>query len=171
MTVYVTHSATEAVFFGDEIAVIESGAVGQCGSPDELLRRPRSAYVAELMGVNLLRGEVRERLPGGLARVVTADGQLLIPDPGGDGEIFLVVDPREIVLSLEPPAGSARNRLQGAIEELNLEPPLGERVRVALATRPPLVAEVTRQSVESLGLRPGLRVHAAFKATGVIAFR
>lgn len=79
----------------------------------------------------------------------------------------VVVHPREVTLSLEVPGGTARNVFAGAIE-LVPEPPAGELVRVSLATTPPLIAEVTRHAVEALGLRPGLRVFASFKAAGVV---
>jgi molybdate transport system ATP-binding protein len=71
-------------------------------------------------------------------------------------------------LSLERPHGSARNVFEGTIEEIAPEPPAGDLVRVSLATRPPLIAEVTRQAVEALGLRIGLMVFASFKASGVL---
>ena len=74
---------------------------------------------------------------------------------------------REITLSRETPSGSARNVLRGAVQEVIPEPPDGERVRVLLSTRPPLTAEITRQSAEALGLDPGVQVYASFKATGV----
>jgi len=38
---------------------------------------------------------------------------------------------------------------------------------VSLASHPPLVAEVTRESAEAMGLVPGRRVHASFKAAGL----
>jgi molybdopterin-binding protein len=38
---------------------------------------------------------------------------------------------------------------------------------VVLDTRPMLVAEVTREAIAALSLREGIRVFAAFKATGV----
>ena len=170
VTLYVTHQPGEAILFGDRIAVIENGRIGQCEPPSELLRRPRSAYVAELMGLNLLRGTVVERREGGLARVAIDGGECVIPDAGLEGEIFVVIDPREITLSTEPLSGSAQNRFFGAVEEIVPEPPFGERVRVALRTRPPLVAEVTRQAVESLGLEPGSPVYATFKATSPSVF-
>jgi molybdopterin-binding protein len=44
-------------------------------------------------------------------------------------------------------------------------------VRVSLATTPPLIAEVTREAVEALGLKPGLPVYASFKAAGVVVVR
>src|SRR5688500_14986426 len=58
VTLYVTHSPLEALLFGDRIVVIESGRVTQTGTRDELLRYPRSRYVAELMGTNLFAGSV-----------------------------------------------------------------------------------------------------------------
>jgi molybdate transport system ATP-binding protein len=83
----------------------------------------------------------------------------------------VALNPREVTLHLVPPAGSAQNVFPGRIVELVAEPPFGERVRVALDSTPPLVAEVTRHAVESLGLREGLEVHAAFKATGLVPYR
>ncbi len=170
VTIYVTHQPGEAILFGDRIAVIADGRIGQCEPPEVLLRRPRSAYVAELMGLNLLRGRVIERSAGGLARIACAGGECVIPDAGLDGEIFVVLDPRDITLSIEAPSGSAQNRFHGTVEEIVPEPPFGERVRVALSTRPPLVAEVTRQSIESLGLVAGSPVYATFKATSPSVF-
>ena len=56
VTVYVTHSPVEALVFGDQIVVLEEGRVAQAGSREELLRHPRSPFVAELIGTNLFIG-------------------------------------------------------------------------------------------------------------------
>jgi molybdate transport system ATP-binding protein len=170
-TIYVTHNPLEAIAFGDRIAVLEAGRITQNGAPDDLLRHPRSAYIAEFMGVNLLQGSVAAGEGSGLVRVRTPFGSVVAVDPGGPGEVLVALNPREITLHLTPPGGSAQNVFFGRIVELVPEPPFGERVRVALATSPPLVAEVTRHAVESLGLREGLEVHAAFKATGLLPYR
>ena len=169
-TLYVTHTPSEALLFGDRIAVLENGVVSQLGSRDDLLRHPRSAYVAEFMGINLFRGTIVERNGDGLARLHTEDGDLWVVDPGTADEVFAAVSPREITLHREPPSGSAQNLLTGDIAEIVPEPPLGERLRVVLASRPNLVAEVTRHASEALDLREGVRVHAAFKATGVSVY-
>ncbi len=170
-TIVVTHSPTEALLFGDEVAVIEAGRIRQRGTREDLLRHPRSSYVAEFMGVNLFQGTIVERGPDGLARVRTEGGDVTVLDHAGEPEVFVVVHPREITLHLGAPVGSARNTYRGVIAELVAEPPFGERYRVVLDTHPPLVAEVTRQAVESMRLRPGLEVVAAFKATGAITYR
>jgi molybdopterin-binding protein len=84
---------------------------------------------------------------------------------------MVALSPREVTLHLQAPAGSAQNVFEGPILELIPEPPFGERVRVAVGSRPALVAEVTRQAIQSLGLREGVRVFAAFKATALVPYR
>jgi molybdate transport system ATP-binding protein len=169
-TLYVTHHPLEAIVFGDRIAALEDGRVTQIGTRDDLLRHPRSAYVAAFLGVNLFRGTIAGR-EGGTARIRTAQGELSVVDPGGEGEVFAVVGPREISLFREAPEGSARNCFRGVIAEMIPEPPSGERVRVAVQSHPPLVAEVTEQAAARLGLEEGSPVYASFKATGVEVFR
>jgi molybdate transport system ATP-binding protein len=167
MTVYVTHSPAEALAFGERITVLEGGRVSQTGSREALMRSPRSRYVAEFLGVNLFRGSFAAASRAGAARIALPQGELVLSEHAAEGDDAIVVRPREIALALERPVGTARNVFEGAIEELLPEPPDGELVRVSLATRPPLIAEVTRQAVEALGLVPGRRVFASFKAAGV----
>jgi molybdate transport system ATP-binding protein len=169
VTLYVTHSPLEALLFGDRIVVIEGGRVTQTGTRDDLLRHPRSRYVAELMGTNLFAGHARVGAEGAVVR--TGDGDLAVSDPGEPGEVYVTVDPRQITLHHHRPEGSAQNVFSGPILELAPEPPSGERIRVILGTRPPLVAEVTREAVATLSLREGMTVHASFKATGTRTYR
>ena len=91
-------------------------------------------------------------------------------DPVPEPEVYAVVDPREIALWLAPPEGSAMNSLRGVVDEIQPGPPSGDRLRVSLATRPPVVAELTWAAPEKLGLAPGVQVFATFKATGVRVF-
>jgi molybdate transport system ATP-binding protein len=169
VTLYVTHSPLEALLFGDRIVVMEAGRVSQVGSREDLLRHPRSRYVAELMGTNLFAGVPAPAV--GLATLRTGDGDIVVTAPDERSELFVTVDPTRITLHPEPPGGSAQNVFAGPILELAPEPPSGERVRVMLGTRPPLVAEVTREAVTELGLREGTSVYAGFKATGVRTYR
>jgi len=170
VTLYVTHSPLEALVFGDRIVVLDRGSVSQAGPREELLRYPRSPFVAELMGTNLLMGHRRPAGPGDAGSVRTADGDIAVREHPGGGDVYLTVSPREITLYREHPEGSAQNVFRGPIVELVPEPPAGERVRVVLGTRPMLVAEVTREAVASLALEEGLDVFATFKATGVTLY-
>jgi len=73
--IYVTHDQEEALAMADRMAVLNRGQIGQIGTPEEIYRDPRSAYVANFIGAtNLLDGgviETRERA----VRVGTAAGQ------------------------------------------------------------------------------------------------
>ena len=170
-TFYVTHSPAEALAFGEQIAVLEAGRVSQCGTRDDLMRYPRSAYVAEFLGVNFFRGSVAARGTTAGAHLTLPEGDFAVAAGGAEAELSAVVHPREITLALEAPSGTARNVFAGTIEELAPEPPRGDRVRISLATTPPLIAEVTREAVDALGLRPGMTVFASFKAAGVVLVR
>ncbi|MEO7123367.1 MAG: ABC transporter ATP-binding protein [Lacisediminihabitans sp.] len=56
--VVVTHDPLDALVLGDELVVIESGRVVQRGTPVDVARAPATDYVAQLMGLNLVSGEV-----------------------------------------------------------------------------------------------------------------
>jgi len=172
ITVYVTHSPAEALVFGDLVAVMEKGAVRQMGTRDDLLRHPRSQYVADFLGLNLFKGRVKAHTEDGLVVVAAEGTDLYLAQPADVGEaIYVVVDPREVVVSTEPPQGSARNVFVGPVEEIVPEPPAGERMRVSIGSYPPLVAEITRGSALIMRLEPGRMAYASFKATGARVFR
>ncbi len=170
ITVFVTHNPFEAMVFGQRIAVVDRGRIVQIGSREELLRHPRSRYVAGLMGVNLFRGRVVAHDGSGLAAVETPEGRLYISVQDARGEIFVAIDPHEVTIHTASPTGSAQNVFSGRIVELVPDPPFGERVRVVLDTRPPLVAQITARAVQALALQEGMNVYASFKATAVSVY-
>src|ERR1700722_6538632 len=49
-TVYVTHDQVEAMTMGDRVAVLNDGALQQCGPPRELYREPVNVFVAGFIG-------------------------------------------------------------------------------------------------------------------------
>ena len=75
----------------------------------------------------------------------------------------VVVYPWDVALSTERPDGSALNTLAGPIRRVAV---VGNRVRVTVGSRPPVVAEITEESAARLGLGPGVPVVATWKATG-----
>lgn len=169
--VYVTHDPIEAMTLGDRIIVLENGSVTQAGTRESLVKTPKSLYVGEFLGINLFEGHAAERDATGLTRVIAGGGEFLVADNAEPGRVYVMVDPRTITLSRDRPTGSAHNLFEGAISEMIPEPPAGDRVRVVVGTTPPLVAEITRHAVETMGLHPGMRVHAAVKATSVRTHR
>jgi molybdate transport system ATP-binding protein len=135
--------------------------VVQTGSFLEVSARPRSPYVAELVGVNLLRGRAEgDRIE------LTTGGTLVVPGAGA-GDVLAVVHPHSVSLHTEPPSGSPRNVASGHVAGIE---PLGDRVRVRVEGPVPLVAEITPGALAELGLADGSPVHTVFKATDVTVF-
>ena len=82
-TVFVTHDQEEALTLADRIAVMESGAIVQIGTPSEIYERPRSRFVSDFIGIsNFLAGRVVERR-GDLVSVEV--GPFRLHAAGGDG--------------------------------------------------------------------------------------
>ena len=50
--VLVTHDMEEAIHLGDTIAVMDKGQLLQCAAPAEIIARPASPFVAELIGTS-----------------------------------------------------------------------------------------------------------------------
>jgi molybdate transport system ATP-binding protein len=160
VSVLVTHDPVEALTLADRVVVLEGGRVTQAGTPDELRRSPRSRYTAALVGTNLFRGRVTPLEPG-VGRLTTSDGVVVVPWSGpGAGEAVATLAPTDVALHLRAPEGSPRNVLVGRVAEISID---GDRARIRVDARPPVVAEITAGSVARLGLRDGDRVWASFK--------
>jgi molybdate transport system ATP-binding protein len=157
----VTHDPLEAIALADRLIVIESGRIVQAGTPAEVAERPRTSYVADLVGVNLLRGRASRDV------VEVSDGGRLEVLGAGSGEVFAVIPPRSVSLWLSRPEGSPRNVWPGRAAGLDL---LGDRVRVRVEGRPSLVAEVTPAAVAELRLAEGTEVWISVKATEITVY-
>ena len=158
--VVVTHDPVDALAMADHLVVLEGGRVVQSGTAEEIRVRPRSRYVADLIGVNLLRGVA----DGG---VVRARDAVVVSADAVDGAVFAVFHPNAVALHRERPEGTPRNVWPGTVAALDLE---GDRVRVTLDGPVPLSADVTPAAVTALGLAPGVAVWASVKATEVAVY-
>jgi molybdate transport system ATP-binding protein len=160
-TVLVTHDPVDAMALADRVVVVEEGRVVQVGTPAEVSRKPRTDYVARLVGLSLLPGT-------GAGTVVRLDGggEVAVAEEVS-GPVFAAVRPESVALYLTRPEGSPRNvwplRLAGAV-------PHGTTVRCELEGVVPLVADVTATAFAEMGLVPGAEVWAAVKASEVAVY-
>ena len=159
--IVVTHDPVEAMALADELVVIEQGRVAQAGAASEITSRPRTRYVADLVGVNLLAGR-------GTGTTIELDsgGELAVAD-SHTGPVLAVVHPRAVSIHRERPDGSARNVWPVAVAHIDN---VGDRTRVSLSGPIELVAEVTPAAVTDLGLSAGAAVWIAVKATEVSVY-
>ncbi len=157
-TILVTHDPLEALVLADRIVVLEDGSVVQDGSPSELARHPRTDYVARVVGLNLLRGDGRDRRAaiGGSASVALAHDV--------SGPVYMAFPPTAVTLSPRRPEGSARNAWPGVIVDLEQH---GDLVRVTIEGTVGLLADVTPLAVAEMSLQPGLAVWSSVKATEI----
>ena len=159
MRILVTHDPVDAYALADRVAILDAGRVVQIGTLAEVTAHPRSRYVADLIGVNLVSGTIADgtlqTISG--ARVVIADA---LP-----GQSFAVIRPHSISLVRDLPAGSSpRNVWTGIVSDIDR---LGDRVRIGIVGSLPLTAEITVAALESLQLHPGDNIHASVKATDI----
>ncbi|HEY8479402.1 MAG TPA: ABC transporter ATP-binding protein [Spirillospora sp.] len=157
-SVLVTHDPLDAMVLADRIVVVEGGRLVQEGGPAEVARRPRTDYVARLVGLNLYRGRAK-------AGVVTiGDGAWTLDTVDSlEGDVFLAFAPSAVALYRTRPDGSPRNLWQTRVAAVERQ---GDRVRVRLAGPPfDAVADVTPAAVAELQLTEGSPIWAAVKAT------
>ncbi len=171
-TVFVTHDREEALRLGDRIAVMMGGRIRQTGKPSEVFGHPISEEVARFVGVEtILEGRITGKRDG-LLSVQVNGARIEALGKAAVGERVLVcLRPEDLVIRKagdHPAQESARNHLEGVVEDaIRLE----AQYRLQIDCGPRVVALVTKQSVEEMGLAPGCRVVVTFKASAVHLIR
>ncbi|MFI9005737.1 ABC transporter ATP-binding protein [Actinosynnema sp. NPDC053489] len=157
-TLLVTHDPLDAMVLADRIVILEHGRVVQQGTPAEVARRPRTDYVAHLVGLNLYRGTA-----DGTGVALAGGGRLTVAEPV-TGEVHVAFPPTAVGLYPERPAGSPRNTWPVTVVGIEQH---AHTTRVRLDGTPPVSADVTTATVAELRLRPGDALWAAVKATEI----
>jgi len=75
---FVTHDVDEAFLLGDQVAVLRTGGVlAQVGTPEELLSSPADEFVADFVGADAGRRQLRSIERNGSKLVIDAEGRPL----------------------------------------------------------------------------------------------
>lgn len=129
----VTHDPEEALYMGDQIAVMEQGAILQLGAANDLYNQPATATVASLFGeVNRLQGRVEA------GRVTTPLGSLPAGkfSEGAAVEVLVRIEGIQLVRPTEgaeqPAAVVTSVRRIGPVSQLAIELPCGDAPSCAL---------------------------------------
>jgi putative spermidine/putrescine transport system ATP-binding protein len=156
-TLFVTHDQDEALAIADRVAVIFAGRVEQIAPPAELYERPRTAQVADFVG---LSNHIRGVAEGGIATVLGASLPLL-DGSAADGQVTVLIRPE--VVEIDPdPAGPARVVTVSFLGSL-------ARVRVVLGDGTPILAQVASADVGRF--QPGAAVRISLKPMPALAVR
>ncbi|MFF0776796.1 ABC transporter ATP-binding protein [Streptomyces sp. NPDC003720] len=162
VAVLVTHDPLDAMVLADRLVVVEHGHVVQQGTPGEIARRPRTDYIARLVGLNLYRGQAgghAVRLDAGPSVTTTEDLS---------GPVFVAFPPAAVTLFRDRPSGASARNLW-ACEVAGLETH-GDQIRADLTGELPLAADLTTVAAAELDLHPGASVWATVKATQTHAY-
>jgi molybdate transport system ATP-binding protein len=157
-TLLVTHDPLDAMVLADRLVIVEHGRIVQEGSPTEIARRPRTDYVADLVGLNLYRGRA-----DGTTVSLDGGGRLTIASPA-TGAVHVAFPPSAVGLYAERPSGSPRNSWQVVVTGIEQH---AHTVRVRLDGPPALLADVTTAALAELRLTLGTSLWATLKATEI----
>ncbi len=154
----VTHDPLEAASIAEHVIVLEDGHVTQEGPFREVSSRPRSAWIARMAGLNLLRGSVSS------GALLLDEGTALTVATDVHGPALATIQPRAVALYRDAPEGSPRNVLRCRVAGVD---PEGDRWRIRLEGAIPLIAEITPAAAADLRLAEGGEVFAVVKATEI----
>lgn len=150
--IIVTHDVVDAYTLADRVIVLDGGRIVDSGPTREVLARPRSAFAAALVGLNLLADGVTVVAPADISvstvsSVSTVAGSFGV---GGEG------------------AGLQGMVLQGTVASIETRADL-VRVRVRaddVAQAGELAADLTPLAFAELDVLPGARVWLSFTTSG-----
>lgn len=166
-TVFVTHDRDEAARLADRVAVLAGGRLLQVGPTAEVFSAPADEVVATYVGVDTVAPGRVVSSNDGLVELRVGDIRIeAVAEDFNASEALVCLRPEDVVLSplTTDVPDSARNHLRGVVRRVVLA---GAEVRVEIDCGFPLVASITRRSLDELGLAPGSELVASFKATAV----
>jgi putative spermidine/putrescine transport system ATP-binding protein len=154
-TLFVTHDQEEALAMGDRVGVMSAGRLEQIAPPAELYDRPRTAFVADFVGLtNRLSGAASDGVVEVLGqRIPLLDGS------AGPGSVLALIRPEAVTVTPEvgAPAQVVAVSFLGSLGRVQVGLPSGELV----------VAQVS--AAEVAGLDPGTAVRVTIAPTPVFA--
>ncbi len=161
-TIMVTHDQEEALTMADRIVVMNHGAIEQVGTPQEIYRRPASAFVADFVGsMNFLQGTLMAP-----DRVQVAGVDFACPGQEGltpGQKVSLCIRPEDVRVR-DLPQGVA-NRVTVEVAELDF---VGAFCRATLkaALKSPsadvaMTADFSSNLIRDLGVERGTRLDVA----------
>jgi putative spermidine/putrescine transport system ATP-binding protein len=154
-TVFVTHDQEEALAIGDRVGVLSAGRLEQIAPPAELYDRPRTAFVAEFVGLtNRLAATASDGAVDVLGRRVP-----LLPGSAEAGAVTALVRPESVRLTADPD-GAGRVVAVSFLGALS-------RVQVTLPDGTLVVAQLPATDAARLG--PGTTVGVGIVEVPVFA--
>jgi molybdate transport system ATP-binding protein len=170
--VLVTHDFEDVVRLATHVLILDQGKSVAAGAVTTLMSRPDLSWLREAVGLGaVFNATVGETLTERRLVELTFDGGTLLA-AGRElsrGTIVRVRIPaREVILAAEQPRGlSLHNVLHGRVTEVYADSTFDHVIVQILVGRLSLLAEVTADAVERLGISVGLHLYALIKSVSI----
>lgn len=158
-TILVTHDQEEALTMGDRIIVMDNGVIAQSGSPHEIYSDPRTAFVADFIGLmNFLNGTLRSSNEISIHELIFTSDHISESIGKGSG-VFLCIRPEDVVLKASSESNSQLNSARAVVLGVEF---LGAVSRIRLAFQgheeTDFIVEVPPSKLRDLNLDAGAAV-------------
>jgi len=164
-----THDLLQGQRLANQMIILNNGQILQSGTPDKVFRKPINKFVADFVGIeNVMSGEIEGSLDSldSLARIKT-DFITVFTLTDRKGKVNFMVRPDEITVSREKVQTSARNTIQGKVNEII---DTGSLIKLLVDTGELFTVFITRESLNELNISIGTSVWLYFKASAVHVF-
>jgi tungstate transport system ATP-binding protein len=142
------------------------GRITQTGTPEVVFGAPADEETAAFVGIETMIPASVTARDGELIQLNARGHEIEAIAAGAFDAALVCLRPEDVSLSIggEERSGSARNRIAGRVSRIVRS---GADARVEVDCGFPLIARITRRSLDELGIEPGSSVIATFKATAV----
>jgi len=165
-TILVTHDQEEAMSLSDRVVVMSRGRIEQVGTPEEIYRRPATAFVAGFVGRSSRFDATVEAPPG----MLLADGKRIPCEAARNllygSTVTAFVRPEDVRMGRA--AAALPEGLDATVTHVEF---LGPVCRIGLqAGHLALEAECPTDQLGALGAEPGAQLPVAIPAERVLVF-
>jgi tungstate transport system ATP-binding protein len=160
------HDREETLRLAQDVSVMAAGKIIQSGTTSHIFNQPDSEFVANFVGTeSILEGTVNSCAEGHMVISINGKSIEAVGDCSIGQKVYCCLRPENITVSNYTPGKiSARNIFEAKVSKIIRQ---GYFYKLTLDCGFPLVAYITIQSYEDLGIAKGGTVIASFKATAV----
>lgn len=165
--IHVTHDYEEALALTNKIAIIEKGEIIQSGSPHNVFRNPKSAFVANFIGIkNFYKGRILSSEYNSHLKIFETSGINIFINSEEEinSEGCVIIPSETILVSNEKLISSAVNSFQGIIQDI-FQTKLGPEIILDIGIE--ISAHITNHSSDLLHIEIGKKVWISFKASSI----
>lgn len=161
-----THDLLQGQRLAENMVILYNGQILQSGTPDQIFRKPKNRFVADFVGIQNLMSGIIEDSSNGLAAIKT-DSITVFAVTEKEGKVHFTIRPDEITISRGKVQTSARNTIQGKVDEIIDTESL---IKLTVNTGELFTIFITRESLNELNISIGTSIWLYFKASAVHVF-